>query len=134
MKNKTELQVLAPNGPVVMAVVLDLKTNTERVVVGEKGKVYRLLNGTETNKVSFDQERPLGQTIFDYETQNRGDWSAEVIMPLGDALRSAFGRGECENQAKSFLKDQLNSENAVSVYTGFSILSYYSAGMTRLPY
>lgn len=110
---------------VVMAIVLDKDKRRERVVVGEKSAVRKLLEGHSDQQVLYDQERPLGTLVYDYESQSKQAWVDGVLSPLFCAMRSKKGREENEQKVWEYAKASITSENPVTIFTAHNLLSLY---------
>ena len=125
---ETELPVTFAGNMVVLALVLDKKNKTERVLIGTELNIRVRLEGNEDIPVLFDRERPLGSLILDHDSQDRGWWCAELFAPFREALLSRKNRKKQEYACWNVLEKQLASENAISVFIAGRTLSYYCPG------
>lgn len=132
MGRQTEIRMLELGEKIVLAVKLDGKNSRERVVIGERRNVYRRLINREEGEVLLDAERPLGKLLYEFDEQEKDAWNGKMIRPLCEALRSFIGRVGREKLVWDLFKSQLNSGNAVTVYTGYCMCFYYTAGLTML--
>lgn len=73
-------------GKIVFALALDRKKMTERIVIGEMSETRRHLeNGT--GDVYFDQTRPLGKLLIDFEADAGREWNRNVMR-----LSESYGK------------------------------------------
>jgi len=73
-------------GKIVFALTLDRKKMTERIVIGETNETRRHFeNGT--GEVYYDQSRPLGQLLLDFETDSEMKWNTNLSR-----LRESYGK------------------------------------------
>ena len=73
-------------GKIVFALTLDRKKMTERIVIGETSETRRHLeNGT--SEIYYDQTRPLGQLLFDFEADSEREWNVNLSK-----LRESYGK------------------------------------------
>lgn len=100
-------------GKIVFALALDRKKMTERIVIGETNETRRQLeNGT--GNIYYDQTRPLGKLLIDFETDSEREWNRNAMTlcesygrvfpfeaerwkaaaPVADFLRSKYENGE----------------------------------------
>lgn len=100
-------------GKIVFALALDRKKMTERIVIGEMSETRRHLEDG-TGDIYFDQTRPLGTLLIDFETDAGREWNEnamtlcesygkvlpfagerwKVAAPVSDYLRGKYGSGE----------------------------------------
>jgi len=73
-------------GRVVLALTLDKKRMTERVVVGKADEARRLLDGGDGD-VYYDGVRPLGSLLLSFEADSGGEWNKN-----GMTLRESYGK------------------------------------------
>lgn len=73
-------------GRIVFALSLNRKKLTERIVIGETSEVrWRLESGT--GEVYYDQTRPLGQFLIDFEADPDRKWNVNAMF-----LRESYGK------------------------------------------
>ena len=102
-------------GRVVFALIL-IKTRkriAERIIIGKENEVRFLLNGGD-GEVYYDETRPIGNFLFNFEADPNGVWLAhletlrnnrprkplfntsrwEKVKPVADFLTAKYNRGE----------------------------------------
>jgi len=73
-------------GKIVFALTLDRKKMTERIVMGETNETRRHFeNGT--GEIYYDQTRPLGQLLLDFETDTNRVWNVNSMI-----LHESYGK------------------------------------------
>ncbi len=100
-------------GKIVFALTLDRKKLTERIVIGETTETRRRLEDG-AGDVYYDQTRPLGKLLIDFERDSQREWNANAMVlresyskafildterwrmaaPVSDFLRSKYDSGE----------------------------------------
>lgn len=73
-------------GKIVFALTLDRKKMTERIVIGEMSETRRRLEGGEGD-VYYDQTRPLGKFLIDFEADTGREWNRNAMT-----LRESYGK------------------------------------------
>ncbi|MDL2233152.1 hypothetical protein LJC63_06175 [Ruminococcaceae bacterium OttesenSCG-928-L11] len=73
-------------GKIVFALTLDRKKMMERIVIGEMNEARRQLEDGSGN-IYFDQTRPLGQFLIDFETDAGMEWNRNSMT-----LRESYGK------------------------------------------
>ena len=73
-------------GKTVFALTLDRKKMTERIVIGETNETRRHLEN-ETGEVYYDQTRPLGQLLLNFEADKSMAWNVNAMQ-----LRESYGK------------------------------------------
>ena len=127
---KTELPMYLPGNEVVLALALNKEDKTERVLVGAESDIRLHLEGIEVPGVWYDQVRPMGTLIVEYDSQDREWWCAEVLVPYRNALMYPRERKENEQRGQKSLEDKLVSDNAISVLCAHRTLSIYCPGVS----
>ena len=100
-------------GKIVFAITLDRKKMTERIVIGETNETRRHLeNGT--GEIYYDQTRPLGQLLLNFEADTNRQWNVnsmilyesygkifpfesarwKIAAPVSDFLNAKYKSGE----------------------------------------
>jgi hypothetical protein len=75
-------------GRVVFALTLDKKRMTERISIGRADDVRRRLEyGEDGYDIYFDETRPLGSLLINFESDTNGDWNR-----YGMLLRESYGK------------------------------------------
>ena len=123
--NKTELPMYQPGNEVVLVLSLDKEMKTERVLVGLESDIRIHLEGKDAAHVWYDQERPMGTLLLEYDSQNREWWCGEVLAHYRNALRYPRDRKQNEQHGLGNLEEQLTSANAISVLIALRTLSWY---------
>jgi hypothetical protein len=100
-------------GKIVFALTLDRKKMTERIVIGETNETRRQLEDG-TGNIFYDQTRPLGKLLIDFETDTGMEWNRNAMTlcesygrvfpfeaerwkaaaPVSDFLRGKYASGE----------------------------------------
>ena len=119
-------------GKMVFALTLNAKKMTERVVIGEINKVRRHLSD-KTGEIYFDQTRPLGQLLIDFETDKSKQWHTN-IMRLSDSYSKIFPfereRWRIAASGTDFLRDKYVSGEPTAIYAAIrtweDYLHYYN--------
>ena len=125
---KTKLPVYQLDNEVVLALTLNKENKTERVLVGTESDIRIRLEGKDATCVWYDQERPMGTLLLEYDSQDREWWCGEVLAPYCDALRYPRERKKNECQGWGNLEEKLTSNNAISVFVACCTLSLYYSG------
>ena len=73
-------------GRVVLALTLDKKRMTERVVIGRSDETRMRLENN-SGEVYYDEVRPLGSLLLSFETDGKGEWNSH-----GLTLRESYGK------------------------------------------
>ena len=73
-------------GKIVFALTLDRKKMTERIVIGETNETRRQLEDG-TGNIFYDQTRPLGKFLIEFETDLGMEWNRNAIT-----LRESYGK------------------------------------------
>lgn len=73
-------------GKIVFALTLDRKKMTERIVIGETNETRRQLEDG-TGNIFYDQTRPLGKFLIDFETDLGMEWNRNAMT-----LRESYGK------------------------------------------
>ena len=73
-------------GKIVFALTLDRKKMTERIVIGEMNEMRRQLED-RTGDIYYDQTRPLGKLLIDFEADSEREWNRNVM-----ALHESYGK------------------------------------------
>ena len=60
----------------------------ERILIGEESEIRLRLAGAEETGVLFDETRPLGKLIVDFEHDEQRGWNEFGLMPLYNALHT----------------------------------------------
>ena len=110
-------------GKIVFALTLDRKKMTERIVIGETNETRRQLEDG-TGNIYYDQTRPLGKFLIDFETDTGMEWNRNAMTlresyskaipleaarwkmaaPVADFLRGKYKSGElADNRCPSAL-------------------------------
>lgn len=127
---RTELPMYQPGNEVVMVLALNKEDKTERVLVGAESDVRLHLEGIEMPRVWYDQVRPMGTLIVEYDNQDREWWCAEVLAPYRNALQYPRERKINEQLGRQRLEDKIASDNAISVLCAHRTLSLYCPGVS----
>lgn len=125
--SKANVEFTEVDQPIVMALVLDVANRKERVLIGSASDVRNKLEGEKVENIIYDEERRLGQLIFDFELQNRSDWNSNIIFPMRQALRDRCSQEVWEGPLWDLMIDKMESDNAVEVYTAHNAMLYYNA-------
>jgi len=64
-------------GRVIFALSLNRKQLTERIVIGKENEVRLILNGGN-GKVYYDEVRPFGSLLFNFESDKNGEWESHI--------------------------------------------------------
>ncbi|MGL5436124.1 MAG: hypothetical protein ACRDBO_12100 [Lachnospiraceae bacterium] len=73
-------------GKIVFALTLDRKKMTERIVIGEISETRRQLDDG-TGNILYDQTRPLGKFLIDFEKDTERKWNRNAMT-----LRDSYGK------------------------------------------
>lgn len=73
-------------GKIVFALTLNRKKMTERIVIGEMSETRRQLEDG-TGNILYDQTRPLGKFLIDFETDTERKWNRNAMT-----LRESYGK------------------------------------------
>lgn len=74
-------------GKIVFALALDRKKMAERIVIGEMSETRRHLEDG-TGDIYFDQTRPLGTLLIDFEADTGREWNKNLMC-----LSESYGKG-----------------------------------------
>ena len=75
-------------GRVVFALSLDKKRMRERIVIGKEHDVKsRLADSSSEGAVYYDETRPLGSLLINFESDKNGDWNTHHMI-----LRESYGK------------------------------------------
>ena len=95
----------------VFVLTLNHKKLTERIVIAEAGEALNLLNGV-TGDVYYDQTRPLGQLLFDFESDMDNKWEQNAAT-LRESYNKTFPfegeRWKIAQPALDFLRGKYDS-------------------------
>ena len=80
---------------VVIALTLDKKKMTERIVIGESGEV-RLQLERGIGEIYYDQTRSLGSLLIDFESDTHRKWNVNAVD-----MCETYGKIFTTNKAKA---------------------------------
>ena len=89
-------------GRVVFAITLDRKRLKERIIIGKVDEVQWHLKHGDGN-VYFDETRPLGNLLLNFENDENGDWNKNHMI-----LRDSYGKEKLLGIAKSVRWDMIS--------------------------
>ena len=110
-------------GKVIFALALDKRKNKERIVVGLEDEVKKLLQN-ENGDAYFDRTSPLGQLLFDFESESADDWIDKCISEMIQSYRKAFLRAKNTRPVKVFLQRKCDT-NSVCNYVAIQVWNWY---------
>lgn len=117
---------------ILFVLTLDRKKMKERILIGEESEIRLRLSGTEETDVLFDETRPLGKLIVDFEHDGQRSWNEFGIMPLYNALHTnRWQQPGLEQTSGSFLAEKYATGDPVRMYAAFRIWNEYLKA--RLP-
>lgn len=118
--------------PMAMALSLNKKRMTERVIIGKRETVELWLADIEAGEMLYEAERPLGSFLFEHESQAAGEWNENAGSVLMLAVGSTVNRKENADAAWNYLEEKLNSQNPVCIFTACQLWHWYDACHTIL--
>ena len=112
---------------IVFALTLDRKKMIERIVIGESDEV-RLRLEREIGEIYYDQTRPLGSLLIDFERDIHREWNVTAMK-----MRETYGALFTTNKAKAkaiqpcidFLNGKFNSGNPSAMFTAIHTWEEY---------
>ena len=117
---------------VLFVLMLDRRKMRERILIGEESEIRLRLAGAEETGVLFDETRPLGKLIVDFEHDEQRGWNEFGLMPLYNALHTnRWQQPGLEQPASSFLAEKYATGDPVRMYAAFRIWNEYLKA--RLP-
>ena len=93
---------------VIFALILDKKKSKERIIVGLEDEVKKLLQN-ENGDVYFDKTSPLGQLLFDFESESADEWVDKCVSEMIQSYRKAFLRAKNTRPVKVFLQGKCDT-------------------------
>lgn len=126
MQNKQILRgVEIPMERFSFAIAIDLQKTEERVLIDTADNIQRKLRGDQGISLFYDQSRPLGQLLFDYEEQDDGEWFGEVICPINQLLQNSKRGGILSPEVQDVLEHHIKSSNPVGQYTALNAAQFF---------
>lgn len=117
---------------ILFVLMLDREKMKERILIGDESQIRLRLAGTEETDVLFDETRPLGKLIVDFERDEQRGWNEFGLMPLYNALHTnRWQQPGLEQTSGSFLAEKYATGDPVRMYTAFRIWNEYLKA--RLP-
>lgn len=112
---------------IVFALALDRKKMTERIVIGEMSETRRHLEDG-TGNVYYDQTRPLGKLLIDFEADAGREWNQNLMC-----LSESYGKGvlfEAERwkvavPAAEFLRGKYGGANPSAMFAAVKTWEEY---------
>ena len=107
-------------GRIVFALTL-IKTRkrlAERIIIGRENEVRLILNGND-GEVYYDETRPFGSLLFDFESDANGDWNKHIsTLTESYGLKYSFGSARWDKAApvSEFLTAKYKSGEPSSVF------------------
>ena len=125
-------------GRIVFALTL-IKTRkrlAERIIIGRENEVRLVLNGGDGN-VYYDETRPIGSFLFNFEGDKNGDWIRRIgILTESYEVKYSFGSARWDKAApvSEFLTAKYNGGEPSAVRTWEEYLNLYkqNSGATLL--
>ena len=122
--HKTEFPCNEHMLQIVMALSLNQKKNTERIIIGRVDQVSNRMAGIMDTEVLYDQERLLGTFLFEHEKQLPGLWK-ENIMTISEGLASPVSRKKKEDIALTFLESEWKTAEPLRIFTAYQCWYWY---------
>ena len=98
-------------GRVVLALTLNRKRMTERIIIGKAEEVRRVLNGGDGD-IFYDEVCPIGSLLLNFEGDKNGDWNRNGIV-LRESYSKIFpresARWEMAKPVSAFLTEKYKS-------------------------
>lgn len=117
---------------ILFVLTLDRKKMKERILIGEESEIRLRLAGIEEADVLYDETRPLGKLIVDFEHDEQRSWNEFGLMPLYNALHTnRWQQPGLEKTSGSFLAEKYAAGDPVRMYAAFHIWNEYLKA--RLP-
>lgn len=111
----------------VFALALDRKKMTERIVIGEMSETRRHLeNGT--GDVYFDQTRPLGKLLIDFEADSGKEWNRNLMRlseSYGKAILFEAERWKFAAPVSDFLRGKYESGEPSAIFAAIRTWDEY---------
>jgi hypothetical protein len=97
-------------GRVIFALSLNRTRLTERIIIGRENEVRLILNGG-SGEVYYDEVRPFGSLLFDFESDKNGEWESHIpALCESYELKYSFGaRWNKVEPVSEFLMAKYNS-------------------------
>ena len=119
-------------GKIVFALTLDRKKMTERIVIGEMNETRRHLKDG-TGEVYYDQTRPLGQLLLNFEADKDRQWNMNA-MQLHESYGKTFpfesARWKIAAPVSDFLREKYDSGEPSAMFAAIraweDYLNYYN--------
>ena len=109
----------------VMALSLNGKKKTERIIIGEREQVELWLANCGREAFCLDVKRPLGTLLLEKRIQKSADWNQFAGALLRETLRDGNPGGELENEAWAYLEARLKEQDSVIMFTAYQCWSWY---------
>lgn len=117
---------------ILFVLTLDRKKMKERILIGAESQIRLRLAGIEETDVLFDETRPLGKLIVDFEHDEQGGWNEFGLMPLYNALHTnRWQQPRLEQTSSSFLAEKYATGDPIRMYAAVRIWNEYLKA--RLP-
>jgi len=103
---------------IVFALTLDKKRMTERIIIGESEQV-KLQFEQGNGKVYYDKIRPLGSMLIYFETDNKKEWTENIIKFKQAYGVLIFNRGRMKiiKPQIDFLKSKADSDEPIAIFS-----------------
>ena len=117
---------------ILFVLTLDRKKMKERILIGAESQIRLRLAGIEETDMLFDETRPLGKLIVDFEHDEQGAWNEFGLMPLYNALHTnRWQQPGLEQTSSAFLAEKYATGDPVRMYAAVRIWNEYLKA--RLP-
>ena len=112
---------------IVFALALDKKKMTERIIIGESSEV-RLQFERGISEAYYDQTRPLGSLLIDFESDKHGNWNVNAMK-----MRETYNVIFATNKAKTkelqpyidFLREKANGGEPSAMFAAIHTWEEY---------
>jgi hypothetical protein len=95
-------------GRVVFALTLNKKRMTERIVIGRTDDARRRLErGEDDNNIYYDETRPLGNLLLNFESNKNGEWNKKgmsIPLMVANALNQII-YFSCKNEVQQVMNN-----------------------------
>ena len=129
---KKDLYIGGCSQPMVMAISLDRREMTERIIIGQTSVVERWLAGVGKLSALYDIVRPMGTFLVEHEKQNKEVWAQHAGALLTEAVSSLAHRRDKAAAARSYLETRRGNHDMVCEFTVCQSLNWYRAYCTAL--
>jgi len=114
-------------GKIVFALTLDRKKLTERVVIGEMNETRRQLEDG-TGNIYYDQIRPLGKLLIDFEADSEREWNRNAMI-LHESYSKTFPleaeRWKMSAPVSGYLHDKYKSGEPSAMFAAIKTWEEY---------